>query len=102
MHGGQTASKAPGTTVFGFSVLTRGPSGAWWRMTYSVTITSTDGNTNTYSCAGSSDQQALIYAGKVVEEKADHEDPEAKVSITKDGKAIGPESTVGDMMKKAI
>lgn len=71
-------------------------------MTYSVTITSTDGNSNTYACAGTSDQQALIYAGKVVEEKADRDDPEAKVSITRDGENIGPSSTVGDMTTRAV
>lgn len=71
-------------------------------MAYSVTINSTDGNSNTYACAGSNDQEALIYAGKVVEEKADPEDAEAKVQITKDGKDIGPASTVGDMTNKTV
>ena len=69
-------------------------------MTYSVTITSTDGNSNTYACAGSDDQEALIYAGKVVEEKADAEDAEAKVQITRDGKDIGPTSTVGNIINR--
>ena len=71
-------------------------------MTYSVTITSSDGNTNTYACAGTSDQQALIYAGKVVEEKADRDDPTAAVTVTRDGEAIGPASTVGDMTTRAV
>ena len=70
-------------------------------MTYSVTITSSDGNTNSYACAGASDQQALIYAGKVVEEKADRDDSAAAVTVTRDGEAIGPASTVGDMTTKA-
>ena len=69
-------------------------------MTYSVTIISTDGNSNTYACAGSNDQEALIYAGKVVEEKADPSDAEAKVQITKDGENIGPASKVGEMTNK--
>lgn len=38
-------------------------------MAYFVTITSSDGNSNTYACAGTSDQQALIYAGKVIEDR---------------------------------
>ena len=70
-------------------------------MTYSVTITSTDGNSNTYACAGTSDQQALLYAGKVVEEKAARDDPAAAVTIPRAGEAIGPASTVGDMITKA-
>ena len=70
-------------------------------MTYTVTITSTDGNKNTYTCGGSSDQEALIYAGKVVEEKADDADLDAAVTIEKDGQKIGPHATVRDMITKA-
>ena len=69
-------------------------------MAYAVTIKSSDGNSNTYACAGSNDQEALIYAGKVVEAKADPEDQLAAVQITNDGKDIGPASTVGDMVNK--
>lgn len=71
-------------------------------MTYTVTITSTSGEKNTYTCGGATDQEALIYAGKVVEEKADADDPEATVSIEKDGKEFGPAATVAEMTKKAV
>ena len=71
-------------------------------MTYTVTITSTTGDKNTYTCGGVTDQEALIYAGKVVEEKADASDPEASVSIEKEGSGIGPAATVAEMIKKAI
>ena len=71
-------------------------------MTYTVTITSTSGEKNTYQCAGLSDQEALIYAGKVVEEKADEADPDASVTICKDDKPIGPNATVRDMTTKAV
>ncbi len=54
-------------------------------MIYTVTITSTTGEKNTYNCGGATDQEALIYAGKVVEEKADASDLAASVSINKDG-----------------
>lgn len=71
-------------------------------MTYTVTITSTTGEKNTYTCGGASDQEALIYAGKVVEEKADTSDPDASVTIAKDGKEIGPAATVAEMTSKAV
>ena len=71
-------------------------------MTYTVTITSTDGSKNTYSCGGATDQEALIYAGKVVEEKADPDDPNATVTIEKDGKEIGVPAVVRDMITKAV
>ena len=71
-------------------------------MTYSVTIFSADGNSNTYACAGSNDQEALIYAGKVVEEKADPDDAQAKVLVSRNGENIGPASTVGDMTNKTV
>ena len=71
-------------------------------MTYTVTITSTDGNKSTYTCGSATDQEALIYAGKVVEEKADRADPEASVTIEKDGEEIGPPATVRDMITKAV
>ena len=71
-------------------------------MTYTVTITSTDGNKNTYTCGGATDQEALIYAGKIVEEKADEADPEASVTIEKDGEKVGPTATVRDMTTKAV
>ena len=32
-------------------------------MAYTVTITSTTGEKNTYTCGGATDQEALIYAG---------------------------------------
>lgn len=71
-------------------------------MTYKVTITSSGGQTHTYACGGSTDQEAMIYAGKVVEEKADVSDPEASVDITRNGEKIGPIATVADMIKKAV
>ena len=71
-------------------------------MTYTVTITSTTGERNTYTCGGASDQEALIYAGKVVEEKADTSDPDASVTITRDGKEIGPAASVAEMTRKAV
>ena len=67
-----------------------------------MTITSTDGNKNTYTCGGATDQEALIYAGKIVEEKADEADPEASVTIEKDGEKVGPTATVRDMTTKAV
>ena len=66
-------------------------------MAYFMTITSSDGN----ACAGASDHQAPSYPGKVVEEKADRDDSATAVTVTRDGEAIGPASTVGDMTKKA-
>ena len=71
-------------------------------MTYTVTITSSDGNKNTYMCGGGTDQEALVYAGKVVEGKADPSDPQATVTIEKDGQAIGVPAIVDDMIKRAI
>lgn len=71
-------------------------------MSYLVTITSTDGNKNTFNCGGATDQEALIYAGKIVEDKGDENDPAATVAITKDGKDIGPASTVRDMTTRAV
>ena len=71
-------------------------------MTYTVTITSTTGEKNTYTCGGATDQEALIYAGKVVEAKADASDPAASVSIEKDGVEFGPVVTVADMIKRAV
>ena len=67
-----------------------------------MTITSITGEKNTYTCGGATDQEALIYAGKVVEEKADVTDPEASVSIEKDGSWIGPAATVAEVINKAI
>ena len=69
-------------------------------MAYTVTILSTDGNTNTYSCGGSSDQEARILAIGVAKEKADRDDPGATVTIEKDGEKIGPAATVRDMIAK--
>jgi len=69
-------------------------------MTYTVTITSSGGEQNTYKCGGATDQEALIYAGKVVEDKADRDDPEASVVIAKDGKQIGPGASVADTTKR--
>ena len=71
-------------------------------MPYTVTITSSDGNKNTYSCGGGTDQEALVYAGKVVEEKADPSDPQATVTIEKDGREIGVPAVVADMIKRAV
>ena len=71
-------------------------------MAYAVTITSTDGKEQTYACSGAGDQEALIYAGKVVEANADRADPDASVKITKDGEGIGPVSTVKEMTTKAV
>ena len=71
-------------------------------MPYTVTIVSTDGAKHTYVCGGATDQEALIYAGKVVEEKADRGDPDAYVTIEKDGEKIGPVATVKDMTTKAV
>ena len=71
-------------------------------MTYTVTITSTNGSKNTYTCGGATDQEALIYAGKVVEQNADRADLEASVTIEKDGEKVGPVATVRDMTTKAV
>lgn len=69
-------------------------------MAYTVTILSTDGNTNTYSCGGSSDQDARMLAVEIVKEKADRDDAGATVTIENDGEKIGPASTVRDMIAK--
>ena len=70
--------------------------------TYTVTVHSTNGESTTYPCAGVQDQDALIYAGKVVEEHADRSDPNASVTIKKDGEVFGPASTVRDMITKTV
>ncbi len=71
-------------------------------MAYTVTITSTNGKQSTYACGGAGDQEALIFAGKVVEEHADPDDTEASVTIDKDGKEIGVPAKVREMLGKAV
>ena len=71
-------------------------------MPYTVTITPTSGDKTTYPCGGASDQEALIYAGKVVEANADRSDPDAAISVEKDGAAIGPPATVAEMTQKTV
>ena len=73
-------------------------------MTYTISITSADGNKNTYACGGATDQEALVYAGRagrVVEEKADPSDPKATVTIDKDGTQIGVPAVVGEVIKQS-
>ena len=71
-------------------------------MTYSVTITSSSGSKATYACGGSTEQAALIYAGKVVEAHADRSDPKASVAIYHDGAKIGIAATVAEMTTRAV
>ena len=71
-------------------------------MTFTVTITSSKGQETSYPCGGADDQAALIYAGKVVEANADLSDPEAAVTIYKDGALIGPAASVAEMTRKAV
>lgn len=68
-------------------------------MTYIVTITSPDGNKTSFSCGGGSDQEALIYAGKIVEANVTDLDPDASVTILRDGTAIGTATTVKEITK---
>ena len=70
--------------------------------TYAVMITSSEGEKQTYPCAGVQDQDALIYAGKVVETYADRNDLDASVTIIKNGTPFGPASTVRDMTTKSV
>ena len=81
--------------------LTAGALNPHYPMPYTVTILSTDGNTNTYSCEGSSDAEARTSTIEIVKEKADRDDPGATVTIELDGEKIGPASTVRDMVAKA-
>ena len=71
-------------------------------MPYTVSIIPKSGDKATYTCGGATDQEALVYAGKVVEENAADADPSATVVIEKDGERIGPPATIADMTKRAV
>ena len=71
-------------------------------MTYTLTVASPEGETNSYLCGGANDLTALIYAGKVVELHARAADPEASVVIERDGEQIGVSATVRDMRTRAV
>ena len=71
-------------------------------MSYEVTITSKDGKEQSYPCGGVNDQDALIYAGKIVEANAISFSDNDAVNITKDGKKIGPIATVREMTTRAV
>lgn len=71
-------------------------------MSYKVTITSMSGQQQEYPCGGTSDQEALIYAGKIVEANAGSLSQSDEVCIMNDGEKIGPIATVKDMTTRAV
>lgn len=71
-------------------------------MVYTVTIIPSSGEKSSYPCGGASDQEALIYAGKVVEANADRSDPDAAIVVEKDGEPIGPTATLAELTRKAV
>jgi hypothetical protein len=68
-------------------------------MAYTVIITATDGTQVSYPCAGKSDQDAMIYAGKVIEANADSLDAFSRVTVLRDGKEISTATTVREVTK---
>lgn len=71
-------------------------------MGYSVVIKSSRGQERAFVCGGTTDQAALIYAGKVVELHGDRSDPDAAVIMLKDGNNIGPSTSVRELTVRAV
>ena len=69
-------------------------------MTYTVTITSADGGESSYPCFGQTEAAVPIYAAAVVALNAD--DPDATVTVSKDGCKMDAPATVGDLLGKDL
>ena len=70
-------------------------------MEYSVTIKSPGGKTKRYSYGSTSDQQATVFASKIVEANVAGLDLASCVTITRDGAAISEASTVREVIQAA-
>ena len=64
-----------------------------------VILTAPDGNRESVLCAGDSDQEALLYGGKIVEVRRKRLDPSTMVTITRNGKEIGPAVSVAELLQ---
>ena len=64
-----------------------------------VILTAPAGNEESVLCAGESDQEALIYGGKIVEVPRNLLDPATMVTITRHGDDIGPAVSLAELLQ---